>query len=67
MHTNNTNASFSSLASLTSVLVKNKNRADVGDKAVIALFGADYELLSYTIGALFWLPRAMYRKSEDQR
>lgn len=50
MHTTDTRGSVSSFGS--SAQVRPKNRLDVGDKAVVSLFGCDYELLSYTIGGL---------------
>ncbi|KAL8291305.1 hypothetical protein RQP46_002283 [Phenoliferia psychrophenolica] len=48
MHTTDTRGSVSSFGS--SAIARPKNRQDVGDKAVISLFGCDFELLSYTIG-----------------
>ncbi|KAK4702549.1 hypothetical protein P7C70_g3668, partial [Phenoliferia sp. Uapishka_3] len=51
MHTTDTRDTRGSQTSYGSLaLVRPKNRQDVGDKAVIALFGCDFELLSYTIG-----------------
>ncbi|KAM0751223.1 hypothetical protein T439DRAFT_325372 [Meredithblackwellia eburnea MCA 4105] len=49
IHTSDTRGSVSSLGS-TAALFRKPNRQDVGDKAVLALFGCDFELLSYTIG-----------------
>jgi len=50
LHTTNTNASISSLKSNGSILVQSRNKDDVGFRAVMALLGCDYELLSYAIG-----------------
>lgn len=56
-----TNQSLLSVASVASVFVgKQQDRSDVGDKACIALFGTDYELLTYSIGAALLNPLAHY-------
>ncbi|GAA5877983.1 hypothetical protein JCM16303_002803 [Sporobolomyces ruberrimus] len=50
LHTTDTRVSTSSMRSNGSVLVPSRNRDDVGFRAVMALLGCDYELLTYTIG-----------------
>ncbi|GAA5960667.1 hypothetical protein JCM21900_005447 [Sporobolomyces salmonicolor] len=50
LHTTATNHSASSIPSSGSLLAPARNKDDVGTKAVMALLGADYELLSYAIG-----------------
>lgn len=50
LHTTNTRASASSLQSNGSILVQARNKDDVGFRAVMALLGCDYELLTYAIG-----------------
>lgn len=53
MYTNDTRDTGRSVNSFNSV-VKPRNRDDVGDKAVLALLGNDFELISYTIGDLLY-------------
>ncbi|GAA5930755.1 uncharacterized protein JCM15063_002449 [Sporobolomyces koalae] len=50
LHTTATQASMSSLQSNGSLLVPSRNKHDVGFRAVMALIGCDYELLTYAIG-----------------
>ncbi|GAA5872743.1 hypothetical protein JCM1840_004506 [Sporobolomyces johnsonii] len=50
LYTTTTNQSMSSIQSSGSRLGPHRNKDDVGTKAVVALLGADYELLTYAIG-----------------
>ncbi|GAA5915576.1 uncharacterized protein JCM6883_004236 [Sporobolomyces salmoneus] len=50
LHTTQTRVSVSSLKSNESTLVPSRNKDDVGFRAVMALMGCDYELLTYAIG-----------------
>ncbi|TNY24124.1 hypothetical protein DMC30DRAFT_413602 [Rhodotorula diobovata] len=51
LHTTTTAHSVTSIHSSRSLLAPHRDKDDVGTKAVLALLGCEYELLSYTIGS----------------